>query len=335
MRAIDNVLIDQDQRDEELHRRQLAMLERNLGIDILEELDDPLVENIVLNPDGVVRVDRRGSGWSELRKMTAGQALRLIAAVAGCVDKVVDERSPSLEATLPTSGARFTAFIPPIVSSPGFALRRRASVIFSLEEYVSSGTLSEEHYAQLCIAVRTRLNIIVAGDTGTGKTTFTNALLQKIGEICPAHRLLIMEDTPELQCASANHVMFLSTIHFKLNDIIALSLRSQADRLIVGEIRHGHAADSLLTAWYTGHAGGVCTLHAPSAEATLGRLETMLDMSGITRSREAMRGLISAVVNLIVYITKDSDCKSGRRIKELLWIRGFDKQSQKYIFGAV
>ena len=308
-----------DERDDQFFSRQMAMLKREMGAEIFECLKDPDVENICLNgTDNQVRVNRRGSGWSVLMTMGKSQANSFISTVASLSDKIINDRQPTIEARLP-DGNRFTGYLGSIATGPGFSIRRRAAVIHTLADYVASETLSPEHHTLIVRAVKQRLNIIVAGDTGTGKTTLTNAILHTISEITPDHRLLIMEDTPELQCASENHELFVSTVHFGLEDIIKLSLRSIPDRLIVGEIRDGVAAWALLNAWYTGHAGGLSTLHATDGEGVLERLEIILNREGSASGK-----MIASVCNLIVFIEKNQPTKSKRRVTELLFVKGYE-----------
>ncbi len=308
-----------DQRDEQFFSRQMAMLKREMGSEIFECLKDPDVENICLNgTDNCVRVNRRGTGWKVLMTMGKSQANSFIATVASLSDKIINDRQPTIEARLP-DGNRFTGYLGTIATGPGFSIRRRASVIHTLADYVESETLTPKHHDLIVKAVSQRLNIIVAGDTGTGKTTLTNAILHTVSQVSPDHRLLIMEDTPELQCASENHELFVSTVHFGLEDIIKLSLRSIPDRLVVGEIRDGVAAWALLNAWYTGHAGGLSTLHATDGEGVLERLEIILNREG-----KASGKMIASVCNLIVFIEKNQPTKSRRRVTELLFVKGYE-----------
>jgi type IV secretion system protein VirB11 len=297
-----------------------------MGGEIANALRDPEVENITLNgTDGIVWVNRRGRGWEKLLHLGATQANSFISTVASISGKTVDDRNPTIEAQLP-DGNRFTGYLGSIASGPGFSIRRRATQIYSLHDYVESGTLSPEYEQLIIKAVRNRKNIIVAGDTGTGKTTFVNAIIRTISEENPTHRLLIMEDTAELQCASQNSELFVSTIHFSLQDIIKLALRSIPDRLVVGEIRDGIAAWALLTAWWTGHAGGVSTLHATNAEGVLERLKIMLEKEAKTSGT-----MIASVVNMIIFINRDQNTQSKRRVTEILSISGYDTDKSKYV----
>ena len=308
-----------DERDETFNSRQMAMLKREMGPEIFECLKDPNVENITMNgSDNLVRVNRRGTGWQTLMAMPRSQANSLIATVASLSQKVIDERHPTIEARLP-DGNRFTGYLGAIATGPGFSIRRRSAVVYTLADYVAAETLSQKHHDLIVKAIGNRLNVLVAGDTGTGKTTLTNALLHTISQVNPDHRLLIMEDTPELQCSSANHELFVSTIHFSLEDIIKLSLRSIPDRLVVGEIRDGVAAWALLNAWYTGHAGGLSTLHATSGEGVLERLEIILNREGTASGK-----MIASVCNVIMFIDHDRTTKSKRRVTELLFIKGYE-----------
>jgi type IV secretion system protein VirB11 len=191
------------------------------------------------------------------------------------------------------------------------AIRQRPARIHTLDDYVEAGIAAPGQAAALRSALAARRNIIVAGGAGSGKTTLLNALL---AEPCMASgRLIVLEDTPELQVSGANNVQLLTRRadpHVTLRDLVQVALRLRPDRIIVGEVRDGAALD-VLKAWNTGHPGGLLTLHANSAQDACHRLEDLC----LEAQAASPRRLIASAVDLIVFIARTA---SGRRITELL-----------------
>lgn len=220
------------------------------------------------------------------------------------------EDQPYLSATLPGSGARVQAMIPPIVSAPTFAIRKRPSVIFTLTDYVRDGIATVAQAQEMRTAIRARRNMVVAGGTGSGKTTLLNALLAE-PEFADA-RVLILEDTAELQCAGADVVHLLTKragAPVGMRELVQMTLRLRPDRIVVGEVRDG-AALEVLKAWNTGHPGGLLTLHANSAADALMRLEDLCIEAGLS----APQRLIQSAVDAVVFMARTPE---GRRIEEI------------------
>jgi type IV secretion system protein TrbB len=163
----------------------------------------------------------------------------------------------------------------------------------------------------------TRKNILVVGGTASGKTTLINAVIAEIAKFTPEHRLIVLEDTIELQCKANNVVQMRSSEHVSLQALVKTTLRHRPDRIIVGEVR-GKEAFDLLTAWSTGHPGGVASLHANSAQGAFLRLEQLLEMA----TQSPMRSLIGEAIDAIIYIEKTAQ---GRQIQQLLEVKGFDQ----------
>jgi P-type conjugative transfer ATPase TrbB len=218
--------------------------------------------------------------------------------------------SPSLSGKLPPPwGARVQASIPPIVDAPTFALRKPARVVFSLGDYEAKGILSAAHKSALIRAIHTSQNILIGGGTGSGKTTFANALLKAIAEDTE-DRVLIIEDTPELQCAAPNKIQIL--IQPKTHtwrDAVQAAMRYRPDRILVGEVRDGSALE-LLKAWNTGHPGGLATIHANDTRAMLDRLCQLIEEIVFP----APRSLVAQTVHLCVHIRRDKSHPAGRSI---------------------
>ena len=304
-----------------VHDESQARLLEKIGVDLgditQQYLQEAQVTEILLNPNGSLWVDELGSGLRCVGEMPSSQAMSLIATLAYANQRVVDKHQPILECELPTDGSRFHGIIPPVVSAPCFSIRKRASSVFSLASYVTTGGLSQGQATALEQAIARRSNVLVVGGTGSGKTTFANALLQSMVSQYPDHRLVVLEDTPELQCDDPKALFKRTSATVSMRALLRSSLRMRPDRLIVGEVRDG-AALELLKAWNTGHPGGVATLHANSALEGLHRLEQLV----LEVTPSPMQRLIAQAVDVVVFLEKTAQ---GRRVSRLLAIKGFEE----------
>jgi len=219
------------------------MLRTAIGPMVGHWLTDPLVVEVMLNPDGCLWVDRLGTGLADTgRRLAPADAERIIRLVAHHVGAEVHARSPRVSAELPETGERFEGLLPPVVTAPAFAIRKPAVAVFTLDDYVSAGILSAAEAEVLRAGVASRLNILVAGGTGTGKTTLTNALLAEVAGT--GDRIVLIEDTRELQCAAPNLVAMRTKDGVaSLSDLVRSSLRLRPDRIPIGEVR-GRSARS-------------------------------------------------------------------------------------------
>jgi type IV secretion system protein VirB11 len=295
--------------------RRRSSLNRALGPAIAQALDADDVVEALVNADGVVWLDRVGSGLVATEHVLTAQdreaAIRLLAHEAG---ETVSEERPALQTILPDTAARVQALLPPLVEAPVLAIRKRPRAVFTLADYVHCGIAGDAQAKRLSDAVAARANIVVAGGTGSGKTTLLNALLAE--PPFRQSRVLILEDTAELQCASANCVQLLTKRTdpaVTMRDLVQMTLRLRPDRVVVGEVRDG-AALEVLKAWNTGHPGGLLTLHANSAADALARLE---DLCMEARATPPTR-LIQSAVDLVVFIARDDHAPGGRRITDIL-----------------
>jgi type IV secretion system protein VirB11 len=209
--------------------------------------------------------------------------------------------NPTLECIIPQYNIRTTAILPPWTKYPEITFRRPAEQVYKLEKYKDDQRITAELYEVLIEHIKKRSNIIISGSTGSGKTTFTNACIQKMQEFTPDERFYIVEDTPELQCTAKN----TSQIYIRKDQArkaIQLSLRWTPKRIIFGEIRSGDVLIELLEAWNTGHSGNITTIHADSAASTIPRLEGLM--------RQVITGTlpdISDTIDLIVHLTYKRD----------------------------
>jgi type IV secretion system protein VirB11 len=298
----------------EAFARGARMLRTALGPAIAGYLEDPSIVEVMLNPDGHLWIDRLSGGLKDTGlRVVPADAERIVRLVAHHVGVEVHANNPRVSAELPEGGERFEGLIPPIVAAPCFAIRRPAIAVFTLADYVASGIMSGGQAEHLSCAVRARKNVLVAGGTSTGKTTLVNALLAEIATT--GDRIVLIEDTRELQCTAPNLVALRTKDGAaSLCDLVRSSLRLRPDRIPIGEVRGAEALD-LLKAWGTGHPGGVGTLHAGSAIGALRRLEQLIQEAVVT----VPRALIAETIDLIAVLAGRG---SARRLVELARVDG-------------
>jgi type IV secretion system protein TrbB len=290
------------------------MLRTALGPLIAVWLEDPIIVEVMLNPDGRLWVDRLSGGLADTgERLAAADGERIVRLVAHHVGAEVHAARPRVSAELPETGERFEGLLPPVVTAPAFAIRKPAVAVFTLEDYVAVGIMAEVQAETLREAVRERRNILVAGGTSTGKTTLTNALLAEVAKT--ADRVVLIEDTRELQCSSPNLVALRTRDGVaSLSDLVRSSLRLRPDRIPIGEVRGAEALD-LLKAWGTGHPGGIGTIHAGTALGALRRLEQLIQEAVVT----VPRALIAETIDVIAVL---SGRGADRRLTELARVEG-------------
>lgn len=299
----------------ESRARLNAKLERELGPLVLQSLRDPEVIEILLNPDGRLWEERFGVGMRVIGEMTAQRAENLIGTIANALggDPVTRE-NPIVEGELPLDGSRFEGAIQPVVERPIFAIRKKALKIFTLDDYVQQGVMTEAHRQVLLGHIEQKHNILVAGGTGSGKTTLCNAILHAIAHRYPDIRMAIIEDTRELQCPIENKVMLRTSDTIDMTRLLKVCLRLRPDGIGLGEVRD-KAALALVKAWNTGHGLGVCTTHANDAESGLMRIENLVQEANVP----PIRASIAEAINCVVSIQKT---KEGRRVDGICTVKG-------------
>jgi type IV secretion system protein VirB11 len=298
------------------------MLRTAMGPAIAAALADPLVIEIMVNPDGALRLDRLGAGRSDTgERLDPAQVERIIRLVASNARTEVHGAAPIVGAELPPhcdglAGERFEGLLPPVAPGPCFAIRKPAQRIYTLADYVSDGIMTAEVARQLSLAVVSRRNLLVAGGTSSGKTTLANALL---AELAPRdERVILIEDTRELQCAAPDTVALRTRPGVaSMTDLVRSTLRLRPDRIIIGEVRGPEALD-MLKAWNTGHPGGIATVHANSARSALYRLEQLVQEAVVTVPRR----LIAEGIDLVVFIAGRG---TARRIAAIECVEGLDR----------
>ena len=290
------------------------MLRTAFGPAIARFLEDTAIIEVMLNPDGRLWIDRLSGGLSETtERLSASDGERIVRLVAHHVGAEVHASSPRVSAELPETGERFEGLLPPVVAAPAFAIRKPAVAVFTLDDYVAAGIMTAGQARALEGAVQARKNILVAGGTSSGKTTLTNALLAEVAKT--SDRVILIEDTRELQCKAPNLVALRTKDGvISLSDLVRSSLRLRPDRIPIGEVRGAEALD-LLKAWGTGHPGGIGTIHAGTALGALRRLEQLIQEVVVT----VPRALIAETINVIAVL---SGRGADRRLGELATVAG-------------
>ena len=303
-----------DHLNQEATSRGARMLRTALGPAIAIWLEDPSVVEVMLNPDGRLWIDRLTGGLVDTgERLSPGDGERSVRLVAHHVGAEVHPGSPRVSAELPETGERFEGLLPPVVAAPAFAIRKPAVAVFTLDDYVTSGIMRSAQAAKLRTAVAERRNILVAGGTSTGKTTLTNALLAEVAKT--SDRVVLIEDTRELQCRAPNLVALRTKDGVaSLSDLVRSALRLRPDRIPIGEVRGAEALD-LLKAWGTGHPGGIGTIHAGSALGALRRMEQLIQEAVIT----VPRALIAETIQFVAVLAGRG---SDRRLAELACVQG-------------
>jgi pilus assembly protein CpaF len=294
-------------------------------------LNDESVNEIMVNAPHDVFVAQRGRKQRVNVELSAGAINAAITLLAAMVEREIGARTNRrvLSARLP--GFRIEAVLPPVaVNGPSMCIRRHAARVISLQEYVSSGVLSEHHRQVIEKAVHNRQTMLIVGGTGSGKTTLVNAILAAIS---PEERLFVIESVHELQMTAPNHVLVECDEDAGVTPRTAVrtAMRYLPDRIIVGELR-GPEAQDWLDAANTGHPGSAATIHANSASRALPRLENLVLMAATGMPHEAIRTSIAETVNLMVYVEHRN---SKRQVSEVTRLHGYDRATQQYQLEAL
>ena len=311
-----------------LRTRHAESLYHALGPLVSAALDRPDVVEVMANPDGTLWVDRAGVGRERVGTIDPAAAETTVRLLASHMGQTVTPDRPAVAGVLPRGGERFQGVLPPLTDRPTFSIRKRASLIYTLDDYVASGVIAAADANVLRRAVADRQNVLVAGGTGSGKTTLANALLAE-----PAFRrdrVVVIEDTKELQCPAEDRVELLTKATdppVTMTDLLRVTLRLRPDRIVVGEVR-GPEALALLKAWNTGHPGGVATVHANSAADALHRLEDLAGEASATVPRRA----IASAVNVVAFIERTPGTP-GRQVSSVGQVRGLSRNDYQWCTG--
>jgi len=325
-----------------LRQRLEEKLERECGAIMLEALHDASIIEVLLNPDGKLWIDVLGKGMEFTGHIIEpGAAESVLTTCASMLQTTITRESPILEGEFPLDGSRLEGIFPPVVRAPVFAIRKKASKVFTLEDYRARGIIgaslaghtasesppAEPHYTHpieaIRHAIRERHNILIVGGTGSGKTTLANAILAEIATLCAGDRLVAIEDTMELQVTMRNSVLLRTSEQTNIQRLLRATMRLRPDRIVVGEVRGGEAL-TLLKSWNTGHPGGIATIHANSAEGGLVRLSQLIYEAAEARnlSESTVAATIREAVDLVVFIER-SATPAGRCVSEMMRIRDY------------
>ena len=301
-----------------------------MGYGPLQEfLEDPTVTEVMVNSPSSVYIERAGRIYlTDARFLDETHLRRIIDKIVGQVGRRVDEASPMVDARLP-DGSRVNAVVHPLaINGPILTIRKFAHDPYGIQDLIGFGTLNERTAQLLEACVRGRMNILISGGTGTGKTTLLNVISQYIpGD----ERIVTVEDAAELRLHQA-HVLRLEARPANLEgkgqvtirDLVRNTLRMRPDRIIVGEVRGSEALD-MLQAMNTGHDGSLCTVHSNSPRDAMSRLETMVLMAGYDLPVRAIRQQVSAALDLVVHLTRLRD--GTRRITHISEVEGMEGET--------
>lgn len=278
--------------------------------ELKEYLEDDNVNEIAVNDNGEVWIATFTKGWVDTgKRLDKKTILSLMQVVADYREIIVDEVNPILETEF-YDGSRFSGTIEPI-SSPSFNLRKHSKLVFTLDDYIKQGNITNEQKKIIQEYILNKKNILVVGATGSGKTTFANACIQEIAEV--DDRVVIVEDTKEIQCMVKNNLRLISNKNNTIVQILQHCMRRTPERLIVGEVR-GKEALYLLTAWNSGHGGGICTIHSESALKGLRQLEQYIMQGSVNPQQE----MIADNINLIVVLKKVNGKRKIVEMKKMI-----------------
>lgn len=332
--------MSQSNTEEAINRKVNSMLEFSFG-ELWDILQQPTIGEVYINDDGYVFVNDLTKGKQKTHiHLSPSEAKVIIESVAGAVNEVINSDVPHLGCELYSLNARFQAQLPPLVKHPTFMIRKKASTIFSFEEYIKRGFITQEAADYLIQAVIDHKNILVTGGTGTGKTTFLNTLLKCVELYTPYDRTVILEDLTELQSTITDCLRMQTRVdpdptkNVSMQTLIWLSMRNSPNRIIVGEVRDGSAYD-LLKGWNTGHPGGFGTTHANGALEGLDRLESLIYENPTAKGN--FRQLLGQAVNIIVDIGR-IDIPNGpskRFIRDIIEVVGFNRKNESYDINTV
>ncbi|MGI8507824.1 MAG: ATPase, T2SS/T4P/T4SS family, partial [Gemmatimonadaceae bacterium] len=301
------------------------MMARYLGPIITQAFADSDVTEIYVNPqDCHIRFDTHSRGKIDSGNVVAPERLEMfLNAVASAQGTMLGPTAPTIQAELPTDvfgGARLQGFVPPATQGVALVIRKRPTRVYPLDSYVDCGMLSSSWRDALGQAVANRQTIVIAGGTGTGKSTLLGALLHEISSRCPDDRLVVLEDTVELRCPAGDHLALRTTPELSLAALVKATLRASPTRIVIGEVRD-HAALDFLDAAVTGHPGGLCTVHASSAMGALHRLDRLAQRANVP----AQARLVAEAIDLVVVLAGDH---RTRRVTDLVRITGLSNDGQ-------
>lgn len=309
-------------------RRLKEKLKRELG-SLNEFLSQDDVQEIFVNPDGKIFVSRAGAEKECHGFMNPDDVDAFLASVAASLHTTITRDKPTIDGMLVLDGSRISGEIPPIVRGPSMRIRKHAKTVMELSRFAELGTLTKTQHEMIQSALKASKNIVIVGGTGSGKTFLANSILRELSELMPGERVLTIEDTPELNITSVDHLSWYITDDVPMQTMLHRALRATPDRIVVGEVRGGEAYQ-LLKMWNTGHSGGLCTIHSDKGALDgLMRLERMCAESDEAKGmpKEWLGSLIGSVVDVLINIVKEG---GERRVHSIVEVDCFNKDTQDY-----
>ncbi len=292
-------------------------------------LQEEKVQEIFVNPNGSLFVDRAGQPRTHEGYVKPANILNLLSTVASSLNETINRDKPHIDGVLVLDGSRISGEIPPMVSAPSLRIRKHAQYVEPLSYFVDTGVMTGAQYALIRECIKTRKNIIIVGSTGSGKTFLANSCLKDLAELTPEDRVLTIEDTAELNVSSKDALSWVTTPTVTMQTMLYRALRATPKRIVVGEVRGGEAYQ-LMKMWNTGHDGGLATIHSnKGAMDGLTRLERMCgespEVNGMGRSW--IRELVAEVVHVLINLTVH---KEGRTISSIIKVQGLDETQEQY-----
>lgn len=292
------------------HDKWMRNLEEDMKA-MLPIINDTSVTDIAIGHGGEVIVE--GFGHDKVYSgifYDEAATTRIIYACAAVLGTTVDPANPVVEGVLKKWNIRIEGILPPrSAECPMLFIRRLGGKIFPLEKYLEEKRITEDQYRLLLHHITKRSNILIGGATGSGKTTFLNAIINKMQELTPDDRFFIVEDANEIQCTAKDKVPVFAEGEDTVK-AVRISLRCNVDRIIFGELRFGSTTNELLKAWNTGHSGGLSTIHADSALSMISRVRDLL--------REVIKGELPDIAQSVQLLVHMKPSKNGPLVNEIV-----------------
>ena len=311
-------MFDLEQAKQDLEEQKRLIKSMLGGINEFLERED--VTDIMFNQDGYIWIDTY-TGTEKTIKISEDKAQSIMRTVAKFNNKELDNNNPIISGILPT-GERFEGLTGEITHfKTVFSIRKKANRIIALDEYVETGFITKEQKEYITESVKNRKNILVVGGTSSGKTTFTNACLDILKDT--TDRIIMLEDTDELQCPAPNQIKLKSTAIIEMKTLLQSTMRMNPIRIIVGELRRGKETQEMLKAWNSGHSGGLSTIHADDCRGGLLKLKQYLQEE--TEGDSSL--MIANSVHVLINIVKENN---RRYVREIMEIKDYNEETKKY-----
>lgn len=294
-----------------------ASLYETLGEKLMHSFVSADIEEMMLNPDGRLFIRYTDGHCVHEDTFSEARAQIVVRTIASLNDKDIDVTSPIIECEIERLNARFSALMPPLSKGTCFCLRVLKALNLSFDELLLSGFINESQSQLLLELIQERRNILICGQTGCGKTSFINSILNKITVLDPACRIICIEDTPELKLSADNTVSLFASEKTSMSELVKASLRLSPDRIVIGEVRSIEALD-MVDAFSTGHKGGVASLHAGSSLQCLDRLNLLISRHPYA-PKKGIDELIGLSVNAIIVLGKHP----SRHVESIDLLKGY------------